>query len=266
MVTCGFVDDGLARDLELVARLGVTCVELFPHWRKLPVPATARRQVADVGLTVHSAHGCWGGHAIAARRVDLGCPDPIVRRESLDDLRACVDWLAEAGGRCLVVHPGGLSAPGDTDVRRAALASALVELADHAAGTGVVLCVENMPPGVNPGSRMADLANLVADLDRQEIGLAIDTGHANLVASAASESVDAGRWLATTHVHDNDGRRDVHWPPGLGSVEWEGWVDSLDRINYAGPIMLECIRHLRDHPEGITEEFARRLAELSGNA
>ncbi len=266
MVAYGFTDGDVGRDLALVARLRVSCLELFPQWRNDPDPLPLRRQVADAGLTIHSAHGCWGGHSIAARRVDLGCPDPDVRRDSLDDLRRCVDWLAAAGGRCLVVHPGGLSRPAEAADRRVALSSALIELADHAMGTRVVLCVENMPPGVSPGSRMADLAGLVAESDRPEIALAIDTGHANLVDSAASETLAAGRYLATTHVHDNDGRRDIHLPPGLGTIDWGGWVASLDQIDYRGPIMLECIRHLREHPDCITDDFVERLAQLSGNA
>ena len=31
-----------------------------------------------------------------------------------------------------------------------------------------------------------------------------------------------------------------------------------------GPIMLECIRHLRDHPESINSELFRVLRSLTG--
>ena len=58
----------------------------------------------------------------------------------------------------------------------------------------------------------------------------------------------AGSLLATTHVHDNDGRQDTHLPPGYGTVDWREWGVALDRIGYGGPILLECIRHIRHHP------------------
>lgn len=264
MVAYGFARGHLGTDLDLARRLGATCVEALPDWRILPDPRGLRSQLADAGLLLHSAHGCWGGQSIRAPRVDLGHPDDAVRLPSLDDLRRCLDWLAEAGGTHLVVHPGGLSDPDQAEARRAALRSGLVALADHAAPLGAIVCVENMPPGVFPGSRMADIAAMVAGLDRPEIGLALDTGHAHISADPASETVAAGRWLRTTHVHDNNGRQDAHLPPGLGTVDWGAWFASLDVIDYIGPIMLECIRYLREHPEVIDEALLSRLRMLSG--
>ena len=46
----------------------------------------------------------------------------------------------------------------------------------------MIVCVENMPPGVHPGSRMAELAELLRELDHPQLALALDTGHANLTA------------------------------------------------------------------------------------
>jgi sugar phosphate isomerase/epimerase len=109
----------------------------------------------------------------------------------------------------------------------------------------VIVCVENMPPGVYPGSRMAELGEILRELDHPQLALALDTGHANLTASAAEETLAAGSLLATTHVHDNAGRQDSHEPPGHGTVDWTGWGRALDQIGYAGPVLLECIRFLR---------------------
>ncbi len=246
MITYGFEGVCLDAELELASRLGVSVLEILPDWRNLPDAAVARRAAADRGLSIHSAHGCWGGRAILASRVDLG--DDAVYRESADDLKRCIDWLEEAGGTCLVVHPGGLSLPEDQAVRRACLARGLTELADHAEGSGVIVCVENMPPGVHPGSLMRDLFQLVFELNRPNLALALDTGHAHISADLGTETAAAGSLLATTHVHDNDGRRDSHDAPGWGTIDWAGWAKSLDRIGYQGPIMLECIRQLREDP------------------
>ncbi len=191
--------------------------------------------------------------------MDLGSPEAGPHREAVEDLKRCVDWLHEAGGTCLVVHPGGLSDPAQAASRREALARGLIALADHAQGTGVVLCVENMPPGVHPGSRMADLAILVAELGCPTLALALDTGHAHIAADAPSETVAAGPWLRTTHVHDNNGRQDTHLPPGLGTINWHDWARSLDAIGYRGPIMLECVRHIRKNPECLDRAMRERL-------
>jgi len=263
MVAYGFEKIRLADELALARRLGAQVLEILPDWRVMPAASRLRAQVAEAGLTIHSAHGCWGSQAIGAPRVDLGHPERAVRGPSVADLKQCVDWLAAAGGSCLVVHPGGLSEPIETAARTGALAESLTALADHARGTGVVLCVENMPPGVHPGSRMAPLFDLIAALYRPELALAVDTGHAHIAADAASETRAAGRLLRTTHVHDNNGRQDAHLPPGLGTLDWTAWIAALDAIDYRGPIVLECIRHLRNEPESLNEELLVRLNALT---
>jgi sugar phosphate isomerase/epimerase len=266
MITYGYPDIDLADELTLAVRLGVEVLEILPEWSRLPDPAPVRRQAADRGLSIHSAHGCWGGRTIRATRVDLASTDPTVHREAVDDLRRCVDWVTEAGGTCLVIHPGGLSDPADRVDRRSALARGLLELGEHAraVASDVRICVENMPPGVHPGSRMADLAELLGELDHPRLALALDTGHGNLTAGTAEETLAAGTLLATTHVHDNNGRQDAHEPPGVGTIDWPAWGRSLDEIGYTGPIMLECIRALRHGYRGYRPDVLRGIARIPG--
>jgi sugar phosphate isomerase/epimerase len=249
MVTYGYPGIELDDELRLARRIGARVLEILPMWNRFPDPAVVRSMASDFNLSIHSAHGCWGGQSIRAARVDLGATHAEVHRESIDDLKRCVDWLKAAGGSRLVVHPGGLSIPSEHSRRREALARGLLSLDDHAQGTGVVVCLENMPPGVYPGSCMAELADLLAELDRPQLALALDTGHANLTGGAVAETRAAGQRLATTHVHDNDGRQDTHLPPGTGTVDWIKWHQALDDVGYAGPILLECIRHLRKNIE-----------------
>jgi sugar phosphate isomerase/epimerase len=116
---------------------------------------------------------------------------------------------------------------------------------------------------VNPGPRLGDLRAIVVEIDRPEVGLALDTGHAHLTASPAEETLAAGDRLWTTHVHDNDGRQDTHEPPGSGSIDWGSWVGSLDEVGYEGPVMLECIRRIRQEPEQIDEGFLALMRRLT---
>ena len=265
MVAYGFPEKDVAHDLDLARKMGATCLEILPHWKSRPDPLSLRQQVEDWGLTIHSAHGSWGGQSIAAARVDLGSLDHETRLASLDDIRRCVDWTRQAGGRHLVVHPGGLSDPADKFRRWDALVRSLGDLAGSAAESNITLCVENMPPGVFPGSEMADLVAIVAEVDHPSVGLAMDTGHAHLVHSAPTETLAAGSRLRTTHVHDNHGRQDVHLPPGQGTIDWVAWVEALDEIGYQGPVMLECIRQIRDNPDCLTAEFLGLIHSIAGS-
>jgi sugar phosphate isomerase/epimerase len=264
MIVYGYPSLSLDGELEIAHKIGAQLLEILPFWASYPDPVFLRRRIEAGGFKIHSAHGCWGSQRIRADRVDLGGLEPSVRSASLDDLRHCVDWLSSAGGSCLVIHPGGLSDPVSFQARRHALIQGLSLLADHASGTGVTICVENMPPGVYPGSRMQDLMEIIEELNRPEVGLALDTGHANLSSSVSTESLASGSQLRTTHVHDNEGRQDNHLPPGQGTIDWVEWVATLDAIDYRGPIVLECIKHLRDHPESLTPELLARLRFLTG--
>ncbi|MBI3462274.1 MAG: sugar phosphate isomerase/epimerase [Planctomycetes bacterium] len=262
MVVCGFEQHSLPAQLDVVRRLGASHVELYPRWSNQPDARGVGRQVREAGLEVWSAHGPWGNETWQAERVDLGSLDPAARQSAIAEVRRTLEWLALAGGSRLVVHPGVLSEPADTTQRRGALLDSLAALAPEAAGHGVFLCVENLPPGCFPGSHMADNAAIVAELTASHVGLCLDTGHANIVADVAGEARVAGRHLRTTHVHDNDGRRDEHLLPGLGTVRWAEFSVVLAEIGYDGVIMLECPRYLREHPEVITDELRDRLAEL----
>ncbi len=265
MVTCGYPKVDLQADLTLAKRLGARCLELLPYWANTPDPNLVRRQLAETDFLVHSVHGTWGSQTIKAFRVDLGHPEPVRRQESVDDLKRCLDWLQAVGGRILVVHPGGLSDSSELAERTEALQEGLEALANHASESDLMVCVENMPAGVHPGSKMVDLAALVSSLNRPELGLILDTGHANIVSSAAEETRAAGHWLQSTHVHDNDGKQDAHLPPGAGTVSWEAWLQALDAIGYEGPILLECIRQLRRVPESWDDRFFALLDRFQLN-
>ncbi len=211
MVVYGDRRGDVGFDLKIAAEIGAAHVEALPNWRLYPDPATLRSRLVEFGLTLHRAHACWGGQAIQADRVDLGDPDPDVALASLGDLKRCVDWLAAAEGTFLVVHPGGISDPAQFSIRREALSRGLLALAVHAQGTRVRVCVENMPPGVYPGSRMADLAALLAELDRPELALAFDTGHAHLGPSVDSEN-PRRRPVPADHARPRQPRQAGHPP------------------------------------------------------
>jgi sugar phosphate isomerase/epimerase len=126
--------------------------------------------------------------------------------------------------------------------------------------------VENMPPGVHPGSKMTDLGELLLELHHAHLALALDTGHANLGGGVETETLSAGSLLATTHVHDNNGRQDSHLPPGLGTIDWSAWGRALDSVGYEGPILLECIKHLREDPPSYRAEVLLGLVRASRDA
>ncbi len=245
----------LATDLSIAQNLGASCVEVLPRWNAIPPASDLADTITRSGMEVWSVHGPWGGQAIQAWRVDLADTNPRLRQESADDALRAADWAAALGAKVLVLHPGGLSDANDFDRRADGLCESLDRIVRSVRGTGLRIGVENMPKGVYPGSRMADLATIVRRIGQLEIGLVLDTGHAHISADIVSETLAAKDLLISTHVHDNDGRADSHQPPGAGSIDWPRWFEALNAIGYSGPIMLECIRALRERNEPISPKW-----------
>ena len=264
MVTYGYPRDHLQKDLAIAAWLNARRVEILPDWTARPDPGPAQKICDDAGIVVHSVHACWGGVSPFAVRVDLGSTSSAIRFASLDAVKYCLDWAVKVGATHLVVHPGGLSDRSEQDARTSALLESLEVLADAVGDAEIRICVENMPPGVFPGHRMNDLRQIVDQMDRPQIGLALDTGHAHISSTIQMETLAAGCRLFTTHVHDNNGRNDAHLPPGRGTLNWEAWPEALNEIGYQGTIMLECIRFLREHPESLTDELRKRIQLMTG--
>ena len=53
----------------------------------------------------------------------------------------------------------------------------------------------------------------------------------------AIETVSGHLW--TTHVHDNDGRKDDHRVPFAGRIDWDAAIMETQKIGYDGVLMFE---------------------------
>lgn len=99
------------------------------------------------------------------------------------------------------------------------------------------------------------LLELVERIDDPRAGVCLDVGHAHVVSK-----IPVKRWLTTLaprlvhlHVHDNDGRFDLHQLPGDGAIGFPAlWEDILTTASNA-TITLECrdaagcVRRLSEH-------------------
>ena len=99
-------------------------------------------------------------------------------------------------------------------------------------------------------------------LDRLGDGFAVcfDTGHAYYSAENPAHFVKKlGNRLKVLHVHDNDGRLDLHNPLSFGYINWSDFIKALDEIGYDGVFSLE---HKYTHFTADTEHLLA-LGELS---
>jgi len=113
----------------------------------------------------------------------------------------------------------------------------LNELFKRASQRGLGLAIENNP-GPFVASSAAEIAWMLRMVDG-EVGLCLDTGHANLTGQLDSILKTLCQHIVTLHLNDNDGEEDAHWLPGAGTINWRAVAEALRDCGYNGPWLCE---------------------------
>lgn len=127
-------------------------------------------------------------------------------------------------------------------------------LTDHAMEAGVIVAIENTHDD-------RYITYLLERLDSPALQLCFDTSHDRLYADRPGALLK--RWkhrLAALHLSDTDGRRDQHWLPGEGVVDFDAlrphWNDT-----YQGAYMLESVpKNRAEDPAGFLSRAFNSLA------
>ncbi|MCG3180537.1 MAG: hypothetical protein BIFFINMI_02899 [Phycisphaerae bacterium] len=200
-------------------------------------------------------------HAPFGPKCDLSSPSASVRRDAIESAGLISGVVTRAvGGRYVVIHPSHLMGLADERAeRRRHCVASLRKVADLLADRGLCAAVENMVPSCL-ASDVRELIEIVDEVDRPNVGVCLDCGHAHFNHHIARCEVrcprirgpfdgplptapDAvrliGRRLMTLHVHDNAGDRDNHFFPRLGTIDWPAFFAALGEIGYRGVFMHE---------------------------
>jgi hypothetical protein len=123
--------------------------------------------------------------------------------------------------------------------------------------SGITICVENSYQILagkavrNEFSEIRQLKELLvrlrADLPQVSFGIALNTGHAGILAQNIAEMVrQADTDCRLLYANDNDGRKDYHQLPytftagrGTLTTDWYGIIRALHGIGYKGPVIAD---------------------------
>jgi sugar phosphate isomerase/epimerase len=139
----------------------------------------------------------------------------------------------------LVVHLGtpASAQTGPVDNQRDAARRSADTLIQTADGLGVRLAFEIIQ---NPLSSAEALVRFLEDdLDGLNATVCLDYGHGHLTGDLPDVIEAVSGHVGTTHVHDNDGRRDAHLPPYQGSIDWSVALMETQKIGYDGAYIFE---------------------------
>lgn len=122
----------------------------------------------------------------------------------------------------------------------------------------IIIAVEN--------TQWPDYLDLVlSEINSPHLGFCYDSSHDFLWSKHPTEILAkyAGR-LVTTHLSDNDGVEDRHWPPGQGNISWAGFANAFPQESYAGPLMLEVLpKDASQTPQAFLKETYESLSSLA---
>ena len=91
-----------------------------------------------------------------------------------------------------------------------------------------------------------DLNDFVTYMDHPLFGAAWDVGHANMDGiDHYTEIMEMGKNLKAIHVHDNNGLKDEHMAPFLGTVDYDSLMKGLIESGFSGYFTLEANEFFR---------------------
>jgi sugar phosphate isomerase/epimerase len=239
--------------LDRIQHAGIPAVEIFCARQHLDYRNKA--QVAELGhwfrdsdLKLHSLHspmytdeiwGRSGPHSI----INITERDKGKRIAAVDEIKRALDIAELIPFRYLVQHLGAAQDE-YSDHKIEAGFSSLDELIVFGKQRGVEILLENIPNGLSSAERLMHFLE-VTHLDLKFV---FDVGHAHLNEGVAEAYGIMKERIRSTHIHDNDGDKDLHVFPMVGdggTIDWQKAMKLLRSRPDQYPLLLE----LKEVPE-----------------
>lgn len=223
----GFFDVPFADRLSMIRDAGFDATALW--WEEDRAEIRRMRHLAPdmvrkAGLYLDNIHVPYKGCNA------LWSPDPDERAACVARHTAWVEDCARHGIPTMVMHVSLGRTPPPVEEQGVESFHRIVDAAEDA---GVNIAIENTRSN-------AHLETLLDTISSPALGLCFDTSHDALYSATPLALLrDWGHRLHTTHLSDIDGRRDRHWIPGEGSIDFEGVAAHFPLDSYRGAMMLE---------------------------
>jgi len=117
-------------------------------------------------------------------------------------------------------------------------AEALNRVSEFCCSHNMNLILENMLPHLLFG-HTSDLLWIMGAIEQRNLGICLDTGHANLSGDLDTVVYKLSGHLKMVHAADNKGKNDDHLPPGQGYIDWYKLILKLNKTGFHGAFILE---------------------------
>lgn len=139
----------------------------------------------------------------------------------------------------------------------------------------VKVCMENLYEGFgnriiegvcgNPKKAVYMLDELNEKAGEELFGICLDSGHMNLVHRQPYDMITTlGKRIKVLHLHDNDGRADIHQMPytyGAEGVDWPEVLRGLKDVGFEGTLSFETYPCVNSFPKVMQEQVLKQLEQ-----
>ena len=265
-----FYQDSIFDCLETISRGGFNIIEICSlpahlNYHDADTVARAAHRVEELGMEAYSFHAPFSDH------IDISSSDASLREQALVEILQAAEAAAMFQVRYFVIHPGPEHWDFNEEKQRLDrlkwAAETLNRVAERCKELGIGCILENKLPHLL-FARTSDMLWILSTMDSVDVGVCLDTGHANLTGDIYSVMHKLGPHLRMIHAHDNHGTGDEHLAPGNGNIDWNRLLTELDRTGFRGGFILELagmgdIQHLLTEARNgkrLLRAIGRRLA------
>ncbi|MBN2422083.1 sugar phosphate isomerase/epimerase [Candidatus Woesearchaeota archaeon] len=162
-----------------------------------------------------------------------------IRKESLKEIKLCMDLCNYLGIKKAVLHPGTFNIlnQGLEETTLKNFVSSFKELMDYSKNKNITIFVENLQIRDLMFTKPEDFDIVI----EKEGFICLDTGHAITNNINPIKFLDRFRdKILHIHFYSNFiNQRDQHLPLGEGDFDYKMFISKLKEINYAGNIIFE---------------------------
>jgi sugar phosphate isomerase/epimerase len=239
--------------LSRIEQAGIPAVEIFCARQHLDY--YNKEQIAELGhwfrdsqVKMHSLHspmytdeiwGRSGPHSVITITEQVKGQ----RLKAVDEIKRALEIAEVIPFKYLIQHIGVSGEEFDLRKFDAAF-SALEELSLFARQRGVEILLENIPNELSSAERLVQFD----EITHLGLNYVFDTGHANMHEGVAAAFHLMKTRIRSTHVHDNNGKDDVHLFPLLstgGTINWRNTMEMFRSCPGQFPLVLE----LKERPD-----------------
>ena len=213
----------------------------------------------STGIAFHSMHSPmhaddeWGRSG--APPLNIAALEKRDRISAMDEIKRALEVAEQMPFQFLVQHVG-ISGEASTEQKLESAMTSLEHLRAFAKPLGVQIVVENI---LNDLSTPESLVELLRAARFTDVGVCFDVGHAHMAPGIPQAFETLKQFIRTTHVHDNDQRRDAHLWPGQGTIDWKETLALLRTAPQVPPLLLE-IEGVEG--ENVSEKMAQAFSNL----